>query len=266
MTIPCSDNFAALAKEAYRRPLDVEVVDSYFKKYETMDLHDIWDDIKYKQLKLLRNPQEIILLNQLAGLFLEINKPFIARMCLLESLRLNPDQEDVFNDIEQLNAFSSPPAFTSSGTEQNKISILMTTYNRGSLIKESIESILNQSYQNFELLIGNDGGSSEVGNIIASFNSPKIRYFHFPENRGKSAVLNDLVRESVGLYIAYLDDDDIYYSECFARLKNELDNCELPLVYGKTIVKKGFLIDNQFQMEKVLRFYGEPFNRELFLN
>jgi glycosyltransferase involved in cell wall biosynthesis len=260
-----SDNFRETAKKAYSRPLDRPAVDAYFAEYALRENHDVWDEIKYHQLKFLRDPRNPELLNRLAGLFVKTGKPSLARMCLLESLRRDATQHHVFERVRELEPFSAPLALEDPGTGDDKISVLMPTYDRGALIRESIESVLNQSYQNFELLIGNDGGLAETGAVVESFRSEKIRYFYFSENKGRPAVINELARRATGRYIAYLDDDDVYYPGCLAKLRNAVENSGLPLAYGRSIVLEGDVVNGRFRGGRTLRFYGGPFERDSFL-
>jgi glycosyltransferase involved in cell wall biosynthesis len=87
----------------------------------------------------------------------------------------------------------------------------MPTYNRAQEIKESIQSVLNQTYEDLELIVINDGGTDETEKIINNFNSSKIIYCKLKENKGLSGALNEGIIRASGKYIAYLDDDDIYY-------------------------------------------------------
>ena len=87
----------------------------------------------------------------------------------------------------------------------------MPTYNRPDSIRESIESVLAQTFEDFELIIINDGGSRDVENTLAACSDSRIRY-HYAEHGGLSRALNVGLALAVGKYIAYLDDDDIYYS------------------------------------------------------
>jgi len=96
------------------------------------------------------------------------------------------------------------------------ISILMPIYNGIEFIDESVSSILNQTYDKWELLIGINGHSkdSEVYEIAKKFelNNDKIRVFDFYEIKGKSNTLNEMIQYCNYPYIGLLDVDDIW--EC----------------------------------------------------
>jgi len=86
------------------------------------------------------------------------------------------------------------------------ISIIIPTFNRADWIKAAIESVLKQTYQNFELLIIDDGSTDNTKKII-SFCDKKIKYY-FQKNKGPSAARNFGIKEANGKYICFLDSDD----------------------------------------------------------
>ena len=91
------------------------------------------------------------------------------------------------------------------------ISVVMPAYNTGAFIGEAIDSILNQSEQNFELIIRNDGSSDDTEAVVKSYSSDKIRYYANPENLGISKTRNKLIEAARGKYLAIADSDDIYH-------------------------------------------------------
>jgi len=91
------------------------------------------------------------------------------------------------------------------------VSVIVPTYDRPQMLKEALKSILNQSYQDFEIIVVNDGGQ-EIGEVLTALNRPdKIRNFRHKWNRGMAAARNTGLKAARGKYIAYLDDDDIFY-------------------------------------------------------
>jgi GT2 family glycosyltransferase/glycosyltransferase involved in cell wall biosynthesis len=97
------------------------------------------------------------------------------------------------------------------------VSILMSTYNRRSFLPAAIRSIKGQSYQNWQLVLVNDGGES-VATLVARENDPRIIYIELPQHRGKGFAINRAFKESSGRFIAHLDDDDIWYPDHLERL------------------------------------------------
>ncbi|MFD0940101.1 glycosyltransferase family 2 protein [Pedobacter boryungensis] len=90
-----------------------------------------------------------------------------------------------------------------------EVTVLMPVFNSELYLRNSISSILNQSFTNFELIIINDGSTDESDNIIRSFNDSRINYVNNPSNKGIVAVLNEGLNLSNGKYIARMDADDI---------------------------------------------------------
>jgi glycosyltransferase involved in cell wall biosynthesis len=92
------------------------------------------------------------------------------------------------------------------------ISVLLATYNGEKYIRSSIDSVLNQDYPCFELLIGFNGTREATKNIVSEYNDPRIRVFDFGVDRGKGKTLNKLLKESSYDYICIQDDDDLWMS------------------------------------------------------
>lgn len=90
-----------------------------------------------------------------------------------------------------------------------RISIIMPVYNADNYLSESIESILSQSFNDFEFMIYNDGSSDNSDQIIRSYSDKRIRYFNFEQNIGIVYILNHGLKCSKGDYIARMDADDI---------------------------------------------------------
>lgn len=87
------------------------------------------------------------------------------------------------------------------------VSVIMPAYNAEKYIEEAVQSVLDQGYQNFELLIINDGSTDKTKEIIHSFSDERIRYFE-QKNKGVSAARNIGLKNHVGEYICFLDSDD----------------------------------------------------------
>lgn len=93
--------------------------------------------------------------------------------------------------------------------QQPLISVLMPAYNSELYIAEAIESILNQSYQNIELIIFDDGSSDNTRQVIQSFDDPRIVKVLSDQNYGVVRARNEMIDRASGQYIALMDADDI---------------------------------------------------------
>ena len=112
------------------------------------------------------------------------------------------------------------------------VSVLISTYNRPKYVPEALDSILKQTYQNFEIILVRDGGLP-VRDIISSFNDPRLTFIDRDQNHGLSYSFNEALSVAKGEYVCYLGDDDIFYPHHIETLMNEMlsqDECEV--VYG----------------------------------
>lgn len=96
-----------------------------------------------------------------------------------------------------------------SKTNDNKLSVLMPVYNASLFLKQAIESILNQTYKDFEFIIINDGSTDNSLEIIKSFNDSRIKIINNEKNLGIIKSRNIGLESAGGKYIANMDSDDI---------------------------------------------------------
>lgn len=96
------------------------------------------------------------------------------------------------------------------------ISVILPVYNGAKYLKEALESILEQSFSDFELIIINDGSTDQSEKIIESFTDPRIVYIKNPENLGLAKSFNIGIKAAKGAYIARMDADDVSLSHRFA--------------------------------------------------
>ena len=89
------------------------------------------------------------------------------------------------------------------------VSVIMATYNDGKFIKESIDSILNQTLTNFELIIVNDASTDETQHILSGYIDSRIIVLHNEENLGRSLARNRALEIARGEFVDVLDSDDV---------------------------------------------------------
>lgn len=97
------------------------------------------------------------------------------------------------------------------GKQQELVSIIMPSYNTGNYITSSIQSVQNQTYCNWELLVVDDCSTDDTENIVLSIKDKRIRYFTNSNNSGAAISRNKALREAKGRWIAFLDSDDIWF-------------------------------------------------------
>ncbi|SFL47026.1 Glycosyl transferase family 2 [Desulfomicrobium norvegicum] len=104
-----------------------------------------------------------------------------------------------------------------------KVSVLMPVYNGEKYIAQAINSVLTQSFRDFELLVFDDGSTDKSAEIIASYRDRRVRYLAHPINLGLSEARNRAIEASSGEYLAWLDSDDVSLSQRLLRQVALLD-------------------------------------------
>jgi glycosyltransferase involved in cell wall biosynthesis len=90
------------------------------------------------------------------------------------------------------------------------VSVVLPTYNRPEYLPGAIESVLAQSYRDFELIVVDDASTEDPTPIVEGFEDPRVRVIRHRENRGNAAARNTAIRVARGQYLAFLDDDDMW--------------------------------------------------------
>lgn len=94
--------------------------------------------------------------------------------------------------------------------KKDLVSIIMPSWNTAKYIAESITSVLNQTYDNWELLIVDDNSTDDTEAIVRQFKDKRIKYFKNKKNSGAAFSRNFALREAKGKWIAFLDSDDLW--------------------------------------------------------
>lgn len=90
------------------------------------------------------------------------------------------------------------------------VSVIMPSWNTGRFIGQSIQSVLNQTYPKWELIIVDDCSSDNTDQIVSTYNDPRIKYKKNAQNMGAALTRNCALKEAQGEWIAFLDSDDIW--------------------------------------------------------
>jgi len=117
------------------------------------------------------------------------------------------------------------------------VSVLMPVYNTEKFLDESIASILNQSYKDFEFLIINDGSTDRSDEIIRSYNDPRIKYIKNDKNLGYIKSLNKGLALINSKYIVRMDSDDISTNDRIQRQLEFMEQNDQIVVCGSSIIK-----------------------------
>ena len=103
-------------------------------------------------------------------------------------------------------------------------SVVIPAYNRANIIKRTIDSVLSQTFKDYEIIIIDDGSSDNLKEICDNYNNTKIKYI-YQENAGSNPARNNGIKNSCGTFISFLDSDDAwdceYLSEVYKKFKND---------------------------------------------
>lgn len=140
--------------------------------------------------------------------------------------------------------------------ENAKISVIIPTYNRGNLIGKSLNSVLNQTYQNFEVIVVDDGSTDNTSKVIERIHDDRIKYIKLNDNKGGSNARNIGIKNAKGKYISFQDSDDLFYpNKLELQLQNiinknsNLDFCKIKVIYNSTY---SYFYPNKKQEQSIL--------------
>ena len=103
------------------------------------------------------------------------------------------------------------------------VSVIIPTYNRGDTIERAIDSVLKQSFKQFELIVVDDGSTDNTAKLLDSYSASRLKYIKFDINRGANTARNVGIRESNGSYISFLDSDDEFLPDHLETVINSLE-------------------------------------------
>src|SRR5699024_7875511 len=107
-------------------------------------------------------------------------------------------------------------------TNKPKVSVITPVYNAEHYLRETIESVINQTYKSFEYLLIDDCSTDNSASIIKEFakRDSRIKYVKLKENSGAAVARNTGLEHAQGRYIAFIDSDDVWYP---AKLEKQLN-------------------------------------------
>ena len=144
---------------------------------------------------------------------------------------LNMHPKDILAQ-EALKQLALTPRTPDQPHERALVSVIVPTYNRPDWLGETLQSILAQTYREFEIIVVNDAGP-DVSHIIEPLNADgRIRLVNHEKNQGLAGARNTGIRAARGKYIAYLDDDDIFHPHHLATLVGHLEATGAAVAYS----------------------------------
>jgi len=140
-----------------------------------------------------------------------------------------------------------------------RVSVIIATYNRSHLLKTAIDSVLDQTFTDYELLVVDDGSADDTATLVRAYGD-RVRYLH-QENQGKSVALNNALATARGEWIAFLDSDDYWLPEklewqfrAIEKFKNQ--DCGACFTDGQ-------FVNNPKMDTTAFKFYGREYLEHL---
>ena len=142
-----------------------------------------------------------------------------------------------------------------------KVSIILPNYNSSKTIKETISSVLNQTYKNWELIIVDDNSDKKTKSILSKFKKfKKIKTFYLNRNKGVAYCRNLAIKKSKSYYLAYIDSDDLWKKNKLNLQINFMQKNNYFFTYTnyKTFkinkpIKKTILVPSKFNFESFVK-------------
>lgn len=146
------------------------------------------------------------------------------------------------------------------------VSVIVRTCNRRRSLREALQSLQAQTWQDFEVILVNDGGE-DVSDIVAELSPPlRIAYHTWRPSRGRPQALNAALKEAQGTYIAYLDDDDIYYPDHLEALVTALGGGDCQVAYTDIVwAYQRRTPDGNYATEERRQLHARAFDRDWLL-
>ncbi len=114
------------------------------------------------------------------------------------------------------------------------VSVIMNVRNGASTLREALDSVLRQSFRDWELIVWDDRSTDQSAQIIAEYKDPRIRYFLSQEDTPLGKARSDAIRQATGTWLAFLDQDDIWLPRKLEKQMALADDAT-GLIYGRTV-------------------------------
>lgn len=120
------------------------------------------------------------------------------------------------------------------------VSVIMPAFNHAPFVAQAIESVLQQDFSDFELLVADDGSADGTAEVVRGVSDPRVKLFAHSANRGAGIVTRELIERSVGRYIALINSDDMWLpGKLSVQVGHMETHPELGAVFGKARFMNG---------------------------
>jgi len=120
-----------------------------------------------------------------------------------------------------------------------KVSIIMNCYNGEQYLKEALESIMKQTYKNWEVIFWDNQSTDKSASIFKSYTDSRFKYYYAPIHTGLGEARKKAFKKTTGKWIAFLDVDDIWLPDKLSEQVKIINRCKhenIGLIYGKTYI------------------------------
>jgi len=150
------------------------------------------------------------------------------------------------------------PSFLPGPGVPGLVSVIIPTFNRADIIRETLDSVLAQTYSNFEAIVIDDGSADRTRAVVSAYRDPRIKY-SYKENGGLSSARNAGLDLARGEFIAFLDSDDVWHSwKLAAQVEMFRRHPEVGMIWTDM---SAFTNDGQVTAERYLRTYYTAYSR-----
>lgn len=151
------------------------------------------------------------------------------------------------------------------------LSVIIPTFNSAKTIVRCLKSVLNQNFQNFEVLVVDDGSTDETRKLVLDFYDERLKYYKI-KHQGVAQARNFGLKKAKGKYITFIDSDDYIENNYFKNFnviakyfKQDIYLCGINLVSSKTVLVRNANLDGQFNKIELFNNYKDNvFNSGVF--
>ena len=125
-----------------------------------------------------------------------------------------------------------------NGNKNPLVSVIMNCYNGEKYLKESIESVISQTYKNWELIFWDNRSNDKSSNIFKEYTDKRFKYFYSKDHTTLYKARNLAIEKSTGDFIAFLDTDDLWHKNKLELQMNYFNNKEIGVVFSNCWILK----------------------------
>lgn len=186
--------------------------------------------------------------------FLELVREVVRRHEAVPDRTAEPRSFDTFDHDRASRHVAEMAGVVDGLDDPPLVSVIVPTMNRARVLPDTLRSVLDQTYDRFELLVVDDGSTDDTADVVAAVDDQRVRYLH-QDNAGVASARNHGLREARGELVAYLDSDNTWTPEFLATMVGTLRTTGAAAAYAAS----------ELRSEEQLEYRGRPFDRDTLL-